>query len=303
MVSLASGGPSVNQAPAWMKFSAPNASTITHSQVVPRNSDQPSRSSPMKPERSAGSGTGTRTPVRIAAETSQADASTASAQPGPTVTTSAAAMVGPSTTSAPRAIDISTLACCSCSRGTSWGSTAAIAGNVAAARVPLSAASTRKCQCSTLPVITSSARAPCASPAPVLHTRITRARPKRSATTPPTSRNTTIGMLWAASTWPSATDESSSSSTANASATPAIVVPDMLTTRAAAYRRKLRSRRGAKTPIRFIGPSRRRRWTGSPASNPRPAAAARCRGPAPRPQSVGPARAATPPGSPTARRR
>ena len=156
------------------------------------------------PERLPSAGGGMRTRVRIAAEISQVAASTASAEPGPTVTTRVAATDGPSTASEPRAMDISTFACCSCARGTSWGSAADIAGNVATERVPLTAARTMKCQCATSPVITSRASTPWARPAPVLPIRITRALPTRSAITATDREEHHQRMLWPASTWPSA---------------------------------------------------------------------------------------------------
>lgn len=53
---------------------------------------------------------------------------------------------GPMIVSAPRIIDISTLACWSCSRGTSWGITLASAGKLRADAVPMSAASATSCQ-------------------------------------------------------------------------------------------------------------------------------------------------------------
>lgn len=80
---------------------------------------------------------------------------------------------------------------------------------------------------------------------------MTSVRPKRSAMTPPANRKTTIGTLIAASTVPSALGESLTSSTAKASATLAMVPPAMLTSREAAYHRKLRSRSGARASRRF----------------------------------------------------
>ena len=58
-------------------------------------------------------------------------------------------------------------------------------------------------------------------------------RGNRSAMTPPKSRNTTIGMVCAASTWPNAEGESVISRTANARATFAIMLPSVLTKREA----------------------------------------------------------------------
>ena len=71
------------------------------------------------------------------------------------------------------------------------------------------------------------------SPATTLEVWMTRVRPNRSASTPPTSRKTTIGMLCAASTTPRAVGESLICSTAKASATGAIRAPIRLTMREA----------------------------------------------------------------------
>ena len=74
--------------------------------------------------------------------------STASAQPGPMVTTSRPPTAGPITISAFSGTASTRFACLSWSRGTSWGSTPAIAGIPAAVDVPLSAASAARCQIS-----------------------------------------------------------------------------------------------------------------------------------------------------------
>ena len=93
IVSLATLGPRVNQAPAWMALRAPKASTITHSHVCLVKTDQPSRSSSTKEglrrrgRLSGGARGGMCTRSRSAAETSQVAASIASAQPGPKATT------------------------------------------------------------------------------------------------------------------------------------------------------------------------------------------------------------------------
>ena len=63
--------------------------------------------------------------------------------------------------------------------------------------------------------------------------------------TPPHSRNSTIGIVCAASTQPRAVAESVMSRTAKASATPAIMLPRVLTKREAKYHRKFFSRSGA----------------------------------------------------------
>ena len=57
IVSRASAGPRVNQAPMWMAFSTPKPATTTQSQVCPVNTDQPSRRSRSMPRpRCAGGG-------------------------------------------------------------------------------------------------------------------------------------------------------------------------------------------------------------------------------------------------------
>ena len=66
-----------------------------------------------------------------------------------------------------------------------------------------------------------------------LAVRTTVERENRSETTPPTSRNSTIGMVRAASTRPRAPAESVRSSTAKASAIGAMVDPAVDVTRAA----------------------------------------------------------------------
>ena len=111
------------------------------------------------------------------------------------------------------------------SRGTSWGSTPAIAGMPAAVDVPLTAASAARCQISAVSVMTRAAIASALSPEPTLVAWMTRVRPNRSASTPPASRNTTIGMLYAARTVPRAVADPLTSRTANDNAMPAIVVP------------------------------------------------------------------------------
>ena len=60
---------------------------------------------------------------------------------------------------------------------------------------------------------------------------MTRVRPNRSAITPPARRNSTIGMLCAASTVPSAVGELLTSRTAKASAMPPMAEPAPFTSR------------------------------------------------------------------------
>ncbi len=228
MVSLASTGPRVNQAPAWIALSTANATTTTHSQVVPVKIDQPSRSSvsidSWASSRSRGRA-GIRTRDRKATTSSHIVASTASAQPGPTVTTRTPASVGPTTASAPRDIDSSTLADCSCARGTNWGTTPDIAGKLTALTAPLTTSSAMTIHSSAASVITSVATVAWLRKDAIAENRINRARSNRSDSTPPNSRNTTIGVVLAASTRPRALAESLISSTANASATETIIDP------------------------------------------------------------------------------
>ena len=146
-------------------------------------------------------------------------ASTKSPQPGPTVTTSKALTVGPEMVRPPRTSDIRAFARWSWSRGTSWGIRLAMAGNDIADTSPWTALSTTIIQISAVPVITSSAIAAWVTPEATLETWSTSARGSRSAMTPPQSRNSTIGMVWAASTQPRAVAESVISRTAKASAT------------------------------------------------------------------------------------
>ena len=139
-----------------------------------------------------------------------------------------------------------------------------MAGNDIAEIRPCTALSTMTIQSSAVPVITSSAIAPWVRPETTLETWRTSVRGNRSAITPPQSRNTTIGIVCAASTWPSAVAESVISRTANASAMPAIMLPRVLTKRDAKYQRKLRSRSGATESVHFTlatRPRSRERWS------------------------------------------
>ena len=156
-------------------------------------------------------------------------ASTASAQPPPAPTTSQAATVGPMIRSAPRETAWSRLACWSRSRGTSCGISATNAGQISAATVPLKAWSTTSIHSSARSVMTRYAAAPWLAASATWPTRRISTRGSRSAITPPTSRKTTIGIVLAASTMPSAPAESVTSRTANASATGAMVEPTRLT--------------------------------------------------------------------------
>ena len=195
---------------------------------------------------------GSRTLTSSSPATSQVSASAASAQPAPAPTTSQAAIVGPMIRIAPRAPADRTLACCSWSRGTSCGSSAANAGQVNASTVPLSASRTISIHSSAASVRMRYAAAPCVAASTTLPTRRISTRGSRSAITPPNSRNSTIGMVLAASTAPSAPGELETSSTANASATGAIVLPIMLIVLEAKYHRKFRSRSGANALSRVM---------------------------------------------------
>ena len=97
--------------------------------------------------------------------------------------------------------------------------------------MPLIAASAASCQISATPVITSAPIASALRPEATLVAWMTNVRPNRSARTPPASRKATIGMLYAASTVPSAVAELSTLSTAKDSAIPAMVVPARSTSR------------------------------------------------------------------------
>ena len=138
---------------------------------------------------------------------------------------------GPRTVRALRWTDISRLACLSWSRGTSCGITLAIAGKLIDMTVPCTAVRTTSCQISACPEITRTAMASWHRPETTLENWMTRVRPNRSAITPPARRNTTIGMLCAASTTPSAVAELLTSSTAKARATLAITPPTEFTSR------------------------------------------------------------------------
>ncbi len=121
----------------------------------------------------------------------------------------------------------------------------AIAGKLIADTVPLTTSRTMTIQRSAVPLITRNATIPWVAADITLETCSTRVRGNRSATTPPKSRNSTIGAVRAASTCPRAAAESVMSSTANASATPAIIEPRVLLKREAKYHAKLAWRSGA----------------------------------------------------------
>ena len=167
-----------------------------------------------------------------AAATSQLNESAASAHPEPTEATSSAATDGPITARPARENDSSALACCRWDRGARCGTMLSIAGIVNADTVPLAASMTTSIHTSARPEITSAAAAPWVTVESTFATTITVDRGNRSETTPPISRNTTIGTVRAASTTPSALAESATSSTANANAIGAIPVPAVETTRA-----------------------------------------------------------------------
>ncbi len=75
-----------------------------------------------------------------------------------------------------------------------------MAGKPSASPAPFRAASTMNIQSSAWSVITRKARSPWVVAASRLETWSTTARGNRSAITPPNSRNSTIGMVCAAST-------------------------------------------------------------------------------------------------------
>ena len=133
---------------------------------------------------------------------------------------------------APRTSDISAFACWSCSRGTSWGSRLAMARErPSPRRRPWTALSTTSIQISAVPVITSSAIAALGEAGgDVGDLEDQRAREPVGDHAAPEQEHHHRDV-WAASTWPSAVAESVISSTANASATPAIMLPSVLTKR------------------------------------------------------------------------
>ena len=100
-----------------------------------------------------------------------------------------------------------------------------IAGKPTESTVPLTAARTMIIHSSAWSVMTRQASRPWLAAAARLETCSSTARGKRSAITPPNSRNATSGIVCAASTWPSAVADPVRSSTAKVSAIPAIIVP------------------------------------------------------------------------------
>ena len=140
-------------------------------------------------------------------------------------------MVGPMMVRPPRESDSSALARCSWSRGTSCGTMLAIAGNEIAETRPCTAASTIIEVSVAVSVMTRNASRPWVAAEKRLDSWSTTVRGNRSATTPPNSRNSTIGIVCAASTWPRAEGESVTSSTAKARAMLAIIPPSVFTNR------------------------------------------------------------------------
>lgn len=176
----------MNHAPAWMKLRTPKPTTTAHSHGVAQKKLQPSRSSRTV---SAGSALGVRggsaTGSSRMAATSHVAASTASAQPEPTVTTSRAPAVGPSTAMPLRVSETRALAGWRCSRGTSCGRTLAIAGNPMPETAPWATLSTTSIQISAWPPSTSNAIAPWLRAEAKLENCSTSVRGNRSAMTPP----------------------------------------------------------------------------------------------------------------------
>ena len=198
---FAYAGPSTCRPPDWIALRIMKATTTTHSQVVLRKYVHPARRSWIAEVFSASAGRGgIRTGSRKSAASSQVSASTANAQPAPTPTTRAAATDGPRIVRVPRDIESSRLAGCRSFFATSCGTIPCIAGKAIAIVVPLSASRTTRCQISACPVMTSAAAAAWVTAEATLLSCSTSRRGNRSAITPPTSRNTTIGMVCAATT-------------------------------------------------------------------------------------------------------
>ena len=128
-----------------------------------------------------GSATGTRS----SAARSHVRASTASAHPEPTVTTSRAPAVGPSTIIPLRVSDTRALAGCRSDRGTSCGSALAIAGKPMPDTAPCTMLRLTSIQISACPARTSTAIAPWLTAEARLENCSTRVRGNRSAITPP----------------------------------------------------------------------------------------------------------------------
>ncbi len=228
IVSFAMTGPKVSQAPAWMALRNVNASTTTQTQVSDVKADQPSRRSLHIEGASIGllaSAGGSLTCAMKAAATSHVQASTRTAQPGPTVTTSMVPMAGPIMASPFLENASMALACWMWLFGTTCGTTPCIAGKVNARTVPLSAARTTIIQISATPVRRSTATAPWVAADKMWDSCITTVLDIRSAITPPTSRKRTSGIDSAASTMPRSVAESLISRTAKTSATGAMTDP------------------------------------------------------------------------------
>ncbi len=124
----ATTGPSTWKQPYQAIRITPNCSTVTHSQVCERNSDQPARRSRSMLECSARPKAGrlTRSISGIVANMPAPQAS--SAQPGPTAATTKPATTAPPIWPPFMASRLTALACCSCAAGTTRGSRACEAG-------------------------------------------------------------------------------------------------------------------------------------------------------------------------------
>ena len=108
------------------------------------------------------------------------------------------------------------------------------------------------------PVMISAAAAPCVTAVSAWETCMTVVREKRSDTTPPTSRKSTMAAVRAVSTWARAAAESLMWSTAKARPTGAIAEPTVETVRAAKYHANRRSRstpRASDHEVVTVGPA------------------------------------------------
>ena len=126
--ALATTGPRTPNAPYQAIRTTANWSTITHSQVCERNSDQPSRRSRIRPDSCVRTATVTRMASSIGTESSMPAPQTASAQPGPNAAVHRPATLAPAIWPPFMTRRLTALASCSRVAGTSRGSSACEAG-------------------------------------------------------------------------------------------------------------------------------------------------------------------------------
>ena len=149
---------------------------------------------------------------------------------------------GPANSATVATIAVAALASCSSDSGTVCGTSPVNAGRKNASAAPKTASITTMCQISTVPVRIRTASSACIAARTRSVATITRCRGSRSAHTPPSIRNATNGMAWAASTIPTSVGDPISV-TYSASATNTSRSPIVLALCPSQSKRNSRSRR------------------------------------------------------------